>query len=44
MVHGLEKEIGYFVLSELEGLIGPMGLKIERDKYFGYEHRLNEFK
>ena len=44
MVHGHEHEIGYFLLSELESVNGPFGLKIERDLYFGYEHRLNEFR
>src|SRR5665811_1550331 len=27
-------ELGYFSLSELQGLKGPMGLTIERDMYF----------
>ena len=27
-------ELGYFSLSELRGLKGPMGLSIERDRYF----------
>ena len=27
-------ELGYFSLSELQGLKGPMGLSIERDMYF----------
>ncbi len=44
MVHGLEREIGYFSLNELKSLESPMGLKIERDKWFGYDHKLNEFK
>ncbi|MBA7560379.1 DUF2958 domain-containing protein [Candidatus Atribacteria bacterium 1244-E10-H5-B2] len=44
MVHGDDHEIGYFLLSELEGANGPFGSKIERDKYFGYGHRLNEFR
>ena len=44
MVHGLEHEIGYFSLNELESANGPFGLKIERDKWFGFEHRLSEFK
>ena len=44
MVHGHEREIGYFRLDELEGLRGPGGIKIERDKFFGYDHRLNEFR
>ena len=29
-----EGELGYFSLSELESIKGPMGLKIERDLYF----------
>jgi len=44
MVHGLEKELGYFNLKELEGLKSPRGLKVERDKFFGYEHNLSEFR
>lgn len=27
-------ELGYFSLAELESVVGPMGLKIERDLYF----------
>jgi hypothetical protein len=34
LVDGLEKELGYFTLSELEDIKGPYGLKIERDRYF----------
>lgn len=34
LVDGHEKELGYFMLSELEEVRGPMGLPIERDKYF----------
>jgi len=34
LVEGLETELGYFVLSELEALRGPHGLTIERDLYF----------
>ena len=34
LVDGHEKEIGYFMLSELEEVRGPMGLPIERDLYF----------
>ena len=34
LVYGLEKEIGYFCLSELESVRGPLGLPIERDLYF----------
>ena len=34
LVDGLEVELGYFSLSELESLRGPGGLKVERDLYF----------
>lgn len=34
LVDGLEKELGYFSLSELESVRGPLGLPIERDLYF----------
>lgn len=34
LVEGHEKEFGYFVLSELEEVRGPMGLPIERDLHF----------
>jgi hypothetical protein len=34
LVDGFEKELGYFLLSELETVRGPLGLKIERDFYF----------
>lgn len=34
LVDGFDKEMGYFSLSELEGVKGPLGLKIERDLYF----------
>lgn len=30
----LEREWGYFVLSELQSTRGPMGLAVERDLYF----------
>lgn len=33
-VVGHFKELGYFVLSELEEVNGPFGLKIERDLHF----------
>lgn len=33
-VSGLENELGYFLLSELEQIRGPYGLRIERDLYF----------
>jgi hypothetical protein len=34
LVEGLEKELGYFSLSELESARGPTGLPIERDLYW----------
>lgn len=34
LVSGLEVELGYFSLSELEAARGPLGLPIERDKFF----------
>jgi hypothetical protein len=34
LVDGHEKEFGYFVLSELEEVRGPMGFPIERDLHF----------
>ncbi len=34
LVDGLEKELGYFSLSELKSVRGPFGLNVERDLYF----------
>src|SRR5688572_12507093 len=34
LVSGLEVELGYFSLSELEEVRGPMGLPIERDLHY----------
>ena len=34
LVFGHEREFGYFLLSELEEVRGPMGLPIERDLWF----------
>ena len=34
LVCGFERELGYFSLSELQNVKGPLGLKIERDLYF----------
>ena len=34
LVSGLEVELGYFLLSELEETTGPLGLPIERDLHF----------
>jgi len=41
-VRGLENELGYFSLDELESIKGPFGLTIERDLYFGFNHTLAE--
>ena len=49
LVSGMEIELGYFSLSELEGVRGPLGLPVERDLYHhpvslrelqDYEYRL----
>lgn len=42
MVHGHERELGYFRLSELSQVRTRFGLGIERDMYFG-KHMLAEF-
>ena len=34
LVQGLETELGYVSLRELESVRGPLGLPIERDLYF----------
>lgn len=34
LVEGFESELGYVVLSELESVRGPFGLKIERDLHW----------
>ncbi len=34
LVDGFEKEYGYFNLSEIQAIIGPAGLRVERDLYF----------
>ncbi|MEP7287457.1 MAG: DUF2958 domain-containing protein [Chloroflexota bacterium] len=34
LVSGLELELGYFTLEELEAVRGPIGLPVERDKFF----------
>lgn len=33
-VQGLESELGYFTLEDLESIRGPLGLAIERDTWF----------
>ena len=40
-VVGIESEFGYFLLSELEEVRTPLGLKVERDLYF-HEGRLTD--
>lgn len=40
-VRGLENELGYFSLFELESITNGLGLGIERDRYFG-KHTLKE--
>ena len=34
LVDGNEKEWGYFTLSQLQEIQGPVGLKVERDRHF----------
>ena len=34
LVEGFETEWGYFALSEIQSAKGPLGLPIERDKFF----------
>jgi hypothetical protein len=34
LVSGMEIELGYFSLTELEGVRGPLGLPVERDLYY----------
>lgn len=34
LVDGHERELGYFSLPELESIKGPLGLPIERDRFF----------
>jgi hypothetical protein len=34
LVSGLEAELGYFSLSELNSIRGNLGLPVERDRYF----------
>lgn len=35
-------ELGYISLTELESVRLPLGMKIERDMYFGFNHTLKE--
>ena len=34
LVSGFEVELGYFALSELQGVSGALGLSVERDRYY----------
>jgi hypothetical protein len=34
LVQGLDQELGYFTLGQLEAVRGPGGLRVERDLYF----------
>jgi hypothetical protein len=34
LVHGFEKELGYFTLSELQKVRGQLKLPVERDRFF----------
>src|SRR5580765_4760221 len=34
LVDGIDREYGYFSLSEIESIRGPLGLPMERDAYF----------
>lgn len=34
LIDGFERELGYFSLSELKRAKGPMGLPVERDKFW----------
>ena len=34
LVQGFETELGYFSLSEIKDVTGPLGLRIERDLWF----------
>lgn len=34
LVKGLDTELGYFLLDELESAKGPLGLSVERDLHF----------
>jgi hypothetical protein len=36
LVIGLERELGYFNLNDLEATRGPAGLRIERDIHFDF--------
>jgi hypothetical protein len=35
MVHGFEKELGYFSLNEIKQVRGRLGIPVKRDMYYG---------
>ena len=41
LVDGHDKELGYFSLEELESVKGPLGIGIERDRYFGFDNKIS---
>ncbi|MCG3203997.1 MAG: hypothetical protein KCHDKBKB_00674 [Elusimicrobia bacterium] len=43
LVDGLERELGYFSLKELESIRGKLGLPVERDLYWE-ARKLSEIK
>ena len=42
LVNGYVKELGYFSLQELQEVSYPMGIRIERDKYWNDSTTLSE--
>lgn len=44
LVVGLETEMGYFRLSDLEAIKGPYGLKIERDIHLSDNFKIGDIK
>jgi hypothetical protein len=43
-VHGFEDELGYFMLSDLQSVKGPLGLGIERDLHWDPKTTLSQVK
>lgn len=39
---GMDSELGYVTLSQLQSIRGKLGLPVERDRHFG-DHLLKEF-
>ncbi len=44
LVEGLETEMGYFTFFDLCEVRGPLGLPIERDRYYSQEQRQRDLK